>query len=432
MKRILNVTRQLAVGLVVSTSGVTLGAPGDFDPSFNRVGFIRDLLPDLAFADAVAIHSSGEIVTSGWYSRSDDNHLVVWRHLSDGTLDNSFGGTGIIYPPSSPDFYGTTNLAIDHLDRIILGIQVPTGYTVYRFNLDGSPDLGFGGTGSVDVSLQAEVFAVSDFAIQPDNKIVGVGGTLVGRSQFLVYRLDESGQLDSTFGGTGLIFTEITPGGGSDRALGVAIQSDGKIVAAGRVRSLMAGAYYEMALVRYLATGELDSEFGNGGKVVFSILDDDLGRRVAIQPDGRILITGTVCTDLGGGHSYCYFGMGRVDQHGVLDPDFGGTGKVTTDLGWSGSAALDLALQSDNKIVVTGFKALLADYSVTNAILIRYQPDGSLDPTFGVNGISETGFGYTDNNAYRVRIQADGRLLTAGYTARDTSAGAVTARYLSQ
>jgi len=432
MKSIRKITDKAVVALVLLISAMTFAAAGDFDESFNRVGFTRNFVPDATRSDGVAIHSSGEIVTLGAYFHGTSSDLILWRHLTDGTLDPSFGETGVIYPPSPPQFSaGGGTITIDNQDRIVFVVLTTTSYVVYRLNFDGSLDSSFGGTGSVAIPIGAP-FPITGLAIQPDNKIVGVGGSITSLSRFIVYRVDEAGALDLTFGGIGIVFTQITPGGGTDRATGVAIQPDGKIVAAGRAR--VPGSYYDMALARYLPTGELDPSFGSGGKAVVSVLDDDLGRKVVIQPDGKIAIAGSVCTDLGGGNSYCYLGVVRVDAQGAPDLDFGGTGKVYTDVGSFGGIAYDLALQSDSKIVVVGFRQLTDDGSATNTILIRHGSDGSRDGTFGSDGISETNYGYSANASADVRLQSNGQIVTAGYTSRGFPGftSSVTARYVGQ
>ncbi len=430
---ILNLTTRIAVACLLLVSSLVVAGAGDFDPSFNRVGFTRDsIAANSTIGAGLAIHSSGEIVTSGHYldSSTGTQSLFLWRHLTDGTLDTTFGGTGVIYPASPANLIGADSVAIDNLDRIVLVAITSTSFVVYRFNFDGSPDLSFSGTGRVTIPIGTTPF-ITGVAIQPDNKIVGVGGFVERVSQFVVYRLQETGELDRSFGGTGLIFTQITPGGGTDRATGVALQTDGKIVVAGRARSLVSGSHYDVALARYLPTGALDPDFGSGGKVTLSLLDDDLGRKVVIQPDGKIVVATSVCLDLGG-DVYCYPGVARVDDRGELDPSFGAAGWVYTDVGALGGYAYDLALQPDNAIVVVGYRPVIAD-SNANAILIRYQLDGSLDRTFGVNGVSETNYGYSYNLAGTIRLQSDGQMVVSGITSRGdpSSFSAVTARYLS-
>jgi uncharacterized delta-60 repeat protein len=430
--RTLTIIGCAAVSFLALGNSSVLAAAGDFDASFNRVGFTREHVGDWSSSYGLGIHSSGEIVTAGVYGNpiTQTVDLVLWRHLADGTPDTTFGGTGVIYPPTSGIFPGSANsLTVDHQNRIVLLTASPRDYFLYRFNFDGSPDLSFSGSGRVTIPIGAPIYALTEVMTQADDRIVGVGAATnpaTGRWEFFVFRLLESGELDPSFAGTGRVWTPITPGGGNDRSTGVAIQRDGKIVVAGRAKTLDPASNYDFALARYTPSGELDESFGTGGKVVFPVLDDNLGRKVVIQPDGKIVITGYTCEEIIGGDEYCYFGIARVDQCGVLDPTFGGTGKVHTEVG--NGFPYDLALQSDNKIVAVGIHLVVADFSASNVVLARYQPDGLLDTAFGLNGISETNYGYIVNSAGNVRIQSDGQIVVAGGT-RGTGTSAVIARY---
>lgn len=424
--------RYLAILCATLGGEAVLGADGEFDPSFNRVGFTRERVGAWSTGSGLAIHSTGEIVTAGNYGPDPRTaELVMWRHLPDGTPDTTFGGTGVLYPLSSGvDRFNGNTLALDNQERIVLLTLGSGEYFVYRFNkLDGSPDLSFSPTGRVSIRTDSAIYGVVGLAIQPDNKIIGVGGAInpaTSRWEFFVFRLQEDGDLDPTFAGTGRVWTPITAGGGNDRATGVALQPDGKIVVAGRAKTLDPGANYDFALARYTPEGELDDSFGDGGKVVFPILDDNLGRKVVIQPDGKIVIAGYTCEERKGAPEYCYFGVARVDSGGVLDPSFGGTGKVHTDV--NDGFPYDVALQSDNKLVALGVHGNLTGL-MFNVVLVRYQPDGSLDPTFGYNGISETNYGYISNSAGDIRFQADGQIVVSGGTSGNGRVSAVVARY---
>jgi len=427
--------KTVAATCLTLMGSVVFAAAGDFDPSFNGVGFTRNFIPDFSGSSGVAIHSTGEIVTSGFYYDRSTNteYLVVWRHLPDGSLDATFGNNGVAYPTPSPAglFGFDTALAIDNQDRIVLVAAGSNSHVVYRLNFDGSPDLGFSKTGSMTVPLGDGIFSVHGAAIQADNKIVAVSGSGSIPTQFVVYRVQEGGGLDSDFGGTGIVYTQITPGGGVDRATGVAIQSDGNIVVAGRARSLTAGSFFKFALVRYSPAGVLDDSFGDGGKVVFPFLDNSYGRRAVIQPDGKIVIAGTAC--VGPTDAYCYLAAARVDQAGVFDPGFGDGGKLYTDVGNQGGSSFDVALQPDGRILVAGAHQWTADRTEGNAILIRYWPDGALDSAFGLSGISETNYGYVQNEISTVRVQADGQIVVSaytGFTGEIVTFSAVTARYL--
>ena len=429
------IIKTAAAACLMLMGSVAFAAAGDFDPSFNGLGFTRDFIPDLSGTSGVAIHSTGEIVTSGFYLdlSISTEYLVVWRHLPDGSLDGTFGSGGVAYPTPSPaGVVGpVTEVAVDNQDRIVLVAVTANSHVVFRLNFDGSPDLGFAGTGNMTVPL-GSVYPITGVAIQPDDKIVAVSGASASTSQFTVYRVQESGGLDPDFGGTGIVMTQITPGGGVDRATGVAIQPDGNIVVAGRAHSLDAGSFYKFALARYSPAGVLDDSFGDGGKVVFPLLDNSYGRKVVIQPDGKIVIAGSTC--IGPTDAYCYLAAARVDEAGALDASFGNGGKVYTDVGNHGGLGFDVALQSDGRILVAGEHQWTADRiqgSGENGILIRYLPDGSLDPVFGSNGISETNYGYVQQEISTVRVQADGQIVVSAFTGNAVSESAVTARYLA-
>src|SRR6266536_6144139 len=168
-----------------------------------------------------------------------------------------------------------------------------------------------------------------------------------------------AGALDPTFGIGGEVTTDF---GGSDSAQAVAIQSDGKILAAG-----LSGAG-DFALARYNADGSLDPSFGSGGKVTTDFGGFDLALGVALQSDGKIVAAGQ------GGSSFD-FALARYNADGSLDTSFGSGGKVTTDFGVF-DAATAVAIQRDGKIVATGstFSSGFQQFA-----LARYNADGSLD-----------------------------------------------------
>ncbi len=162
------------------------------------------------------------------------------------------------------------------------------------------------------------------------------------------------GDLDPSFGSSGKVTTDF---GGSDAASAVAIQTDGRIVAAGRSGS------GDFALARYNVDGSLDPTFGSSGMVMTDFGGSDAASAVAIQPDGRIVTAGRS----GSGD----FALARYNADGSLDPSFGSGGKVTTDFGGF-DLALGVALQSDGKIVAAGQGGSSFDFA-----LARYNADGS-------------------------------------------------------
>src|SRR5262245_38181584 len=166
------------------------------------------------------------------------------------------------------------------------------------------------------------------------------------------------GDLDVTFGSGGIVITGF--GGGYDFANALALQSDGKIVAAGETRSGLSGPR-NFALARYNIDGSLDTTFGGGGKVTTAISGG--AASVALQSDGKILAAGGTTTG---------FALVRYNIDGSLDSTFGSGGKVV-QTGFSGFS-IGLVLQPDGKIVVSGARS--GDFA-----LARYNGDGSPDPT---------------------------------------------------
>jgi uncharacterized delta-60 repeat protein len=186
------------------------------------------------------------------------------------------------------------------------------------------------------------------------------------------------GDLDPSFDGDGIVTTVV--GGGGAEAL--AILPNGKIVAAGG------------GLARYLPDGSLDSVFDGDGKVTTGG-----GVGVAIQSNGRIVTAG-------GGAD---FQVARYRRDGSLDPTFGGDGTVTTDLG-SEDEAWDVVVQTDGKIVVAGV-SLVIDGLAGDFAVVRYNPDGSLDGSFGTGGVVLTELA---GWAFALALQDDGKIVVAG------------------
>ncbi len=255
------------------------------------------------------------------------------------------------------------------------------------------------------------------------------------------------GDIDTTFGTGGRVTTDF--GTNYDDAKAVAIQSDGKIVAAGR--SLNSAGDYDFALARYNTDGTLDTAFGTGGKVttdfvdivgkcdVWGCNDNDVANAVAIQSDGKIVVAG----DVGRRDS---FALARYNTDGTLDTSFGTGGKVSTytTVGYgapgytsgdafSGGSANAIAIQSDGKIVVAGYIgcSLQQVCNQFDFALVRFNTNGSLDATFGSGGIVVTAVGEGSDFDYAnaVAIQTDGKIVAAGTTGPSSGYGGTTDKF---
>jgi uncharacterized delta-60 repeat protein len=251
---------------------------------------------------------------------------------------------------------------------------------VARYTAAGRLDRRFGTGGGVlaDFGARSDSWARA-VAVQRDVKIVAAGamGPRGRGGSLALVRYTRAGKLDPTFGRNGKVLTR------DGQAGAVAIQADGKIVAAGSRGN-------GVALTRFTAGGRLDRSFGSGGSVVtgFGSGSNAYATALAIQSDGKLVVAGFVSgrTDLA---------LVRYSSNGRLDPSFGKGGRVLARIGYPSA----VVLQQDGKIVV-----------VTATALVRYRSDGTLDPSFGVGGkvASDPGFGRA------LAIQADGKLVVAG------------------
>ena len=402
----------LALALFAFTPA--LAAPGDLDPTFGGTGRVTTAFPtdDDDIGRCVAIQSDGKIVVAGSSFTGSDYDFALARYHADGTLDTTFGGTGLVTTGIGGSHDFANAIAIQTDGRIVAVGQTLDGsdydFAAVRYNTDGTLDTTFGGTGKVTTDFGTTQDIAAGVAIQGDGRIVLAGNahTAVAGDVALVRYLAD-GSLDTTFAGTGKVTTDL---GARDAASSVAVQGDGRIVVAGST-STSTGS--RIAVVRYAAGGTLDTSFGGTGKVtadVFAGRAFEGGGKVAVLATGKILVAAFV-SDGGAGND---FGLVRYAADGSLDASFGSAGGVSTDLG-SGSEDYpgSMAVQSDGRIVLAGVSRIGGDSFFA---LARYEGDGTLDGTFGTVGKVLTPMGSPDDEELGVALQSDGKIVLAGVT----------------
>ncbi len=410
-------------GLVSVLTAVLVSSPrlqvamqavdGDLDATFGNGGRVVTNVPLVPgrLIQAVALQADGKIVVAGnGFGAVGSTGFALARYDTNGTLDPSFGGDGfaVVEFPGPGQGAQAFALAIQADGRIVVAgnttriganpFDLIIDVAVARVLPDGTPDASFDGDGRAVTNLgganrtQAEsAFAL---AIQPDGKIVAAGTRSLPdfSSQFALVRYNADGSPDVSFDSDGVVITTF---GFSAGATGVGLQSDGTIVAGGGGN-----------LARYLADGALDPSFGVNGQ---SSTPGVGGVALVIQPDDRIVMAGSVIqvgTD---------FSVARFDADGALDPTFNSTGVAIFDLGRPIEGASAVALQADGKIVVAGT-------SFTNGtdggdfVVLRYATDGVLDASFGTGGVVLTDFDNGNDTAAGVAIQIDGKIVVAGTT----------------
>jgi uncharacterized delta-60 repeat protein len=335
---------------------------GTLDSTFGKGGKVKTTFADFDYVGALALQSDGKIVATGMTVINFSPSFAVARYNSNGTLDTTFGTGGrVITGFGGPTQAFAAGVQADGKIVVAGYAHLSNGwnFALARYNSNGTLDATFGTGGGKTTAFGAPTSAqVNSIAIQADGKIVAGGLTIVNNiANFALARYNSNGTLDTTFGSGGKAVTDF---GADDRAFSVALQVDGKVVAAG-----MTGANF--ALARYNSNGTLDGTFGTGGKVITDIAGlNDIALGVAVRSDGKIVAAGR-----GYVSGRAVFAVVRYNSNGTLDTTFGSAGKVTTNfVGSLGDQAFAVAIQPDGRAVVAGSAVVNLN---TQFAVARYQ-----------------------------------------------------------
>ena len=361
-------------------------------------------------ASATLIQPDGKIVVAGSMNNGPTVEPYVARYNADGTLDPGFGpaGNGVFAFSIQPSHDGLYAVALQSDGKILVAGYAHNGlnndFAIVRLNTNGTLDTTFDGDGIRLIDIAGDNDTARGIAVQSDGKIV-VGGVaaVAGNNDFAVVRLNADGSLDASFGTGGKVTTAI--GAGADEARGLAIQTDGKILLTGYSHN---GTNEDVALVRYNTDGSLDTNFDGDGKRTLAIGSGyDVANAVALQSDGKIVVAGDSLIS-----GTPDFTVMRFNADGSLDTSFDTDGMATTAVGGSSDYSKALAIQSDGRIVVVGesFNGSNNDIAV-----VRYNSDGSLDTTFDTDGKLTTAIGSSIDTASGVAVQSDGKIVVAGF-----------------
>lgn len=341
--------RLIGVGTVTvqrTVSGVSrITSSGSLDSTFNTVGYVQFLPTADSQFNAVALQPDGKIVAAGCLLSNVCNFLVA-RYDEDGILDTTFGGLG--YVSTVIDNASTVNAVV----------------------------------------------------IQPDGYIVAGGYSISEFGHFTLARYAPDGSRDDFFGNDGIVITPI--GSGSSIIEALALQADGKIVAAGKSFD---GTQDAITIARYNTDGTPDITFAGSGVVVVPVGSLSMAYDLVIQQDGKIVVGGYTTSD----DIHRDFALVRLNNDGSLDTDFNQTGIVVTPLDYS-SEIHSLLLQPDGKIVAGGY---IFGLVTTNFAMVRYLTDGSVDMNFGQDGLSSTSI-FTNSSINSLSMQSDGKIIAAG------------------
>ncbi len=411
----------MAITLLFSTGA--FAASGTLDSTFGVNGIvIADLGSASDSGSGVAVQSDGGIFLLGSAQLNpanlNDLTKIISRYNSNGTVDNSYGVGGRIFPGTQS--IPGSKIAVQSDGKLIVAGSSNGSIVVARYNSNGtSLDTAFGTNGIVIASDSGGFhrYGCSDLAIQPDGKIVVVGTeTNAGNfTNIVILRLNSDGTRYDTDFFNGLIILDKTnfPNNRYNSGEAVAIQADGKIVITGDMMD--DDAKIQISLARLNPNSSLDtSTFGTNGKGTVTVplpyFRHSRGA-LAIQADGKIIVVGTIVNN---DNTVEDLALARFNSNGALDTTFGETGIVVTDFGAKEYGA-DVHPQSDGRIIVVG-TSTTGDSS--RLLVVRYNKNGSLDNTFGNNGklIGDPG-----TSGAEIEIQSDGKMLVAGSSNGDAA-----------
>jgi uncharacterized delta-60 repeat protein len=326
-----------------------------------------------------------------------------------GDPDPDFGSGGAVVMDVGADNFGDNarHVAVQCDGRIV--VTGDSGYTVARFNADGTPDAGFGTAGFVLLTVNGETVSGHMSVIQRDGKIV-VFGDRWSTNDPVAVRLNSDGSTDTSYGNNGVVSLDVDPG--DENLWASALQADDKILVASNLQFLV---------LRLSKDGALDPSFGNDGVATGAGTGFNA---IKLQTDGKIVGVGGFSGP---------FMIARLNGNGSLDTSFDMDGIVTTEaLGVFGTPS-GVAVRADGKIVVSGYGSAPGSGTYNEMILLRFGSNGALDTNFGNAGIVATDIAPTDDEIYDLVLDPQERILVAGqsedYISSNPTVGVLIARY---
>lgn len=424
----------MATALSLLAYTIALAASGDLDTTFSSDGLYTTHFshlpgdPDLhESAYATVVQPDGKFLLAGGvydpadpddattadfalarYEWNDPLWIMDYDFSYDGLLETDFGARETAY-----------DVAIQGPDDRIVAVGNRCGDSgcdaaVARYFSWGALDSSFGGIDGKQVILYGPGLdnTAQAVVIQPDGMILIAGYRDTGSGfDMVLYRLDYDGFLDPSFSGDGRASIDF---GADEYAMDLALQADGKIVVAG---SKLEAGLHDFALARLNPDGSLDTTFSGDGKHTSNFGANDFAASMAIQSDGRIVVSGSTCDpDLFFGEG-CDVAVARYTTGGALDTGFSGNGKVVIGhgTGLDNGSLGGLLISPDGRIVIAGYRN---DGNDQDFALYRLNSDGTLDDTFSGNGAVRFDFGYDDLDiATDLAVQLDGKYILVGYSA---------------
>ncbi|HJW31536.1 MAG TPA: T9SS type A sorting domain-containing protein, partial [Saprospiraceae bacterium] len=366
---------------------------GQLDPTFNGSGklFINSNPDNYPTGNRrVMIQPDGKIVVPASYADTLQSYLLIYRFLEDGSPDNTFDGDGKVETPLGKYYFNPSACVLQPDGKILVGGYIGgkndsyDQFFIARYSTDGKLDKSFDGDGIVTTTVGEDYTHINALIIQPDGKIVAAGGaTFNGHETLTLARYSSTGALDHSFSGDGIttaVFDE-----GESRGMGCALLPNGKIICGGYVR-LTSTALHGFAAACFNSDGTLDNTFNGDGKNTYLVSGHSDGAwDVALQPDGKILLGGYAHSDVQGSD----MAIVRINGNGIPDNTFSDDGVAIYEDGPDFSSNINgMTLQPDGKVVTTGFHRISGINSIVVARMITGLTTSTAEPFQRVKELS--------------------------------------------
>ena len=415
---------------LVFYSTICFAQSGYPDLTFRDHGQIVDHLGGtLDFLKTIELQDDQKILAAGFSNAGSTRDMAVVRYLSDGSRDSTFGTDGLVLIDFAQGSDACNAIVELNDGRILLAGDVQAGndydYGVTRLFSDGNIDSTFGINGKVITDIGGAYEIPYAMKVQQDDKIVIAGHSPGngGDADFAMVRLYPDGKVDSTFGEAGIVKTNITR---SDEARDLAILPNGRIILAGFTTSL-GSDMADFAMIRYLSDGSMDKTFGVGGMAITDLEGfgrGDYANSMLIEADGKIVLGGAANFAPGAEGD---LGMVRYKPDGERDSTFGVNGVFIHGLA-SNDKIESIARQSDGKYILSGVTNVLFSQ---DWLLARVNNNGTLDTSFGDEGLIVSSFAGDGDWASDVLIQKDSRIVQAGYNGDFTKLDFILERFIA-
>lgn len=378
-------------------------------------------------ANSLIEDANGNLIVAGTAIGSGAIDFGIVRYDESGALDATFGGgDGVLKLAVSGSHDFAHSLVVDNEGFLVLAGYSHNGtdydFSLVRLDSAGDLDTTFGGgDGIVNTAIEGSEDYANHVVEDGNGNLVVAGRSFNGSDyDFSLAKYDSSGFLDSSFGDGGVVISPLGPG--NDEAYAMIRDASGNFVVAGLSHT---GSTNDFALVRYTASGALDTSFGGGdGIVVFPIgSGDDQAYSIIEDREGNLVVAGSANNG-----SNWDFALARFTSAGVPDASFGGgDGIVATDLlGASSETAYSVIEDSSGNLVVAGgvYNGFDTDFAVA-----RYTSSGILDTSFGGGDGIVTTTGGGNDYAKSVIEDNAGNLVVAGYMNNGINDDFALARY---